>query len=127
MSERDIQRAILSALSQAFHPHGVFWTADTGVARSMDGKRVIKFGLVGQADVQGCIGGRWVGVEVKALRGRQRESQRRFQAAVEAAGGVYVIARSPTEAVAALRAAVPAEATLFLGPHHKTPHEAKGH
>ncbi|HMQ92497.1 MAG TPA: hypothetical protein PKA33_15990 [Amaricoccus sp.] len=99
MSERDIQRRILLALAQTFHPRGIFWTADTGTARSMDGARVISFGLPGQSDIQGCLDGRWIGIEVKTAKGKQRKSQVAFQRAIEAAGGVYLIARSPEAAV----------------------------
>lgn len=106
MSERDIQRQILLALSQEFHPAGIFWTADTGVARSMDGDRTIRFGLPGQSDIQGCLNGKWIGVEVKTATGKQRKNQAAFQRAIEAAGGFYCVARSPAEAVAAVRAAV---------------------
>ena len=86
--ERDIQRAVLLALSKAFHPNGVFWTADTGVAKSMDGKRTIHFGLPGQPGIQGCLDGRWIGIEVKTQTGRQRPAQVAFQAAIQKAGGL---------------------------------------
>lgn len=99
MSERDIQRQILVALSQEFHPAGIFWTADTGVAKSMDGTRTIRFGVPGQPDLQGVLHGRWIGVEVKTPTGRQRKNQMAFQAAVERAGGIYIIATSPEMAV----------------------------
>lgn len=106
MAERDIQRRILLALSQAFHPAGVFWTADTGVAKSMDGDRTIRFGLPGQSDIQGCLYSRWIGVEVKTATGKQRKNQAAFQRAIEAAGGLYLIARSPIEAVEGIVAAM---------------------
>jgi hypothetical protein len=99
MSERDIQRRILLALAARWHPRGIFWVADTGVARSMDGDRVIRFGLPGQSDIQGVLDGRWVGVEVKTARGKQRQNQVAFQRAIEAAGGVYILARSEAEAI----------------------------
>ena len=105
MSERDTQNAVIAALSAAFHPEGIFWKNDTGTGKSMDGQRVIKFGCVGSPDILGALDGRAVGVEVKTRRGRQRESQLRFQAAFERAGGLYVVARSTAEALAAIKAA----------------------
>jgi hypothetical protein len=41
-------------------------------------------------------------IEVKALRGKQRDAQVTMQRVVQAFGGVYVVARSLEEADAAL-------------------------
>ena len=41
-------------------------------------------------------------MEVKASKGRQRESQVKFQAMVEAMGGRYVVVRSVAEALSAI-------------------------
>ena len=49
----------------------------------------------GVADIIGVLpGGRFLAVECKSVRGRQTEPQRAFQEAVEASGGLYVLARS---------------------------------
>lgn len=69
----------------------------------MDGKRTIRFGCPGSPDILGCLDGRWIGLEVKTATGRQRETQIAFQAAIERAGGLYAVVRSPEDAVAALR------------------------
>ncbi len=100
MSERQIQRRILLDLSD----RGLFvWRNETGAARSMDGKRVIRFGLPGSPDILGLApGGRALGVEVKTATGKQRPDQAAFQKAFEAAGGLYILARSPEEAIAAI-------------------------
>ena len=100
MSERQIQRRILLALSG----RGLFvWRNETGAARSMDGKRVIRFGLQGSPDILGLApGGRALGVEVKTDDGHQSQQQKAFQAAFEAAGGLYILARSPEEAIEAV-------------------------
>ena len=47
-------------------------------------------------------GGFWVGIETKSATGTQSDSQRRFQARVEALGGLYILARSAGDARAAL-------------------------
>lgn len=52
---------------------------------------------VGSADISATIKGRSVKIEVKIGRDRQSEAQRQYQAAVEAAGGVYYIARNFTD------------------------------
>jgi hypothetical protein len=51
-------------------------------------------GTNGTADLSATIAGRSVKVEVKIGRDRQSEAQRRYQMAVEQAGGIYVIART---------------------------------
>lgn len=48
---------------------------------------------VGTADISATIGGRSVKIEVKAGQDRQSEAQRLYQQSVEAAGGIYYIAR----------------------------------
>ena len=55
--------------------------------------RPIHVGRAGVGDQIGTINGRAVACEVKVGRDRQREDQEKFQAAWEAAGGVYVIAK----------------------------------
>ena len=106
MKERTIQKHALVALSKSFSKRGMFWQNDTGTARSMDGKRVIRFGLVGSSDIIGCVDGFMICIEMKTKTGRQREDQKRFQAAIERAGGIYFIARSAEEAVEKLEAAL---------------------
>lgn len=65
--------------------------------------RRIRFGLPGSADLLGVVQRRAVAVETKTETGRQAEQQRLFGAAWERCGGIYVLARSATEAIARLR------------------------
>lgn len=48
----------------------------------------------GSADISATIRGRSVKIEVKIGSDRQSEAQRKYQEAIERAGGTYVIARS---------------------------------
>lgn len=64
----------------------------------------ITFGLPGSGDILGASAGRPLSVEVKDATGRQSDIQKRFEAAWVRAGGIYLLVRSPEEAVAALRA-----------------------
>jgi len=93
-SEANIKAEILLWLSE--QSNIIAWNNPTGLAKSMDGKYHIRFGLVGSPDILGVIGppGRFLGIETKTLRGKQRESQKRFQKAFEAQGGLYMVARS---------------------------------
>lgn len=88
------------------------WRNNTGALRDATGQ-LIRFGLKGSADILGIVGpaGRFLAIEVKAPRGRLSEHQQNFRAMVESLGGLYVVARSPGEAldaIAAARESVPA-------------------
>ena len=50
--------------------------------------------------------GRYIGLEVKALKTKQNDNQKEFQAAVNAAGGIYFLVRSLEEAVEAIEDAI---------------------
>lgn len=102
MKERSIQKKILLALSTQFQGRGIFWTNDTGTAKSMDGKRVIRFGLPGSPDIIGCLDGMFIGIEVKTATGSQQKNQKAFEKAIKSVGGFYAVARSPAEAVSVL-------------------------
>lgn len=58
---------------------GVTWTKGTTTA--------------GSADISATIRGRSVKIEVKVGKDRQSDAQRKYQADIERAGGVYFIAR----------------------------------
>ena len=61
--------------------------------------RRVRFGTLGQADIDGVHKGIAIQVESKTQTGRQSDEQVKFQRAWERAGGVYVVARSAEEAV----------------------------
>lgn len=66
--------------------------------------RPIAFGLPGSGDGMGASAGIPLAVETKTAKGRQAEIQRNFQRRWEQCGGLYILARSPEQAVAELRA-----------------------
>lgn len=100
-AETDIHNRILVALSKEFHPRGIFWRQNAGRVRSDRGAWV-SLGPPGISDIVGVIDGRSVFVEVKTANGKQRKAQKNFQAAAERAGGIYIIARSPEDAISQL-------------------------
>lgn len=104
-TETAIHQAILLALSQRFHPIGVFYRQNAGRVRNDRGAWVY-LGPTGISDIVGLLLGRAIYIEVKTATGRQRPEQKAFQAAVERAGGIYILARSPGEAVDAVLSAV---------------------
>lgn len=50
----------------------------------------------GTADILGCFRGRYIAIEVKIGADRQSDDQKREQADVERAGGVYIVAKTFT-------------------------------
>jgi hypothetical protein len=65
--------------------------------------RPLVYGLCpGSADLIGCYRGRFLAIETKTVRGRQEPEQAKFQIAVEANGGIYLMPRSVEEAVSAV-------------------------
>ena len=104
-AETDIHNRILAALSAEFHPRGIFWRQNAGRVRSDRGAWV-SLGPPGISDIVGVLDGRAVFVEVKTNTGKQRDAQRKWQAAVERAEAIYIIARSPEEALDAIAAHV---------------------
>lgn len=69
------------------------WQNDCGTARSFDGKRVIKYGLTGSSDIIGISNSRFIAVEIKIGKDKQREAQKNFQKMIESCGGIYVIVK----------------------------------
>ena len=98
MTEGDLQRRIMLALSE--RGCRVFRN-NTGRLQDATG-RWVRFGLcVGSSDIIGWTkDGRFLAVEVKAPHGKMTTAQHYFLAAVRAAGGVAIEARSVEDAVA---------------------------
>lgn len=91
MTERQVQNAILRTFGTRSDLR--LWRANVGVARI--GRRVVRFGVPGQADLTGILpGGRRLEIEVKSDSGAQTPEQRAYQRLIERFDGVYVLARS---------------------------------
>lgn len=88
--------------NQVKSPTGSFVKVEPGMVILREA-RPVKFGLPGSADVLGAMQGCPVAVEFKTLTGRQSDQQGMFGAAWRKAGGIYVLARSPDEAVTKVR------------------------
>ena len=82
---------------------GVFWRQNCGRFRTMDGRRVVNATSIdGLGDIMGAFRGRPVAIETKTKTGPFRKSQKTFREAFEKAGGIYIVARSPADAMTAL-------------------------
>lgn len=91
-SEHQIQNEILAEFGARKDMR--IWRQNTGAALTKNG--MVRFGVPGQADITGLLipSGRRIEIEVKDAKGRQRESQIKFQAMIEKSGGIYILARS---------------------------------
>ena len=98
MTEADIQRSIMLALSQA---GCLIWRNNAGILKNPAGIP-IKFGVgnPGGSDLIGIApGGRFIAIEVKTTKGRATPEQIRFIEAVKNHGGIAGIARSVEDAL----------------------------
>lgn len=87
-----LQAQVLVRLSAA----GYFaWPHPSGTYTIPGTSRRIVVGRKGQADIIACRppDGHLVGIEIKTGTGRQSADQRRWQRALEAAGGTYLVVR----------------------------------
>lgn len=89
MTHGDLVRDILIDVS----PLGLAWGNNTGVLRDAT-NRPVRYGLSGSSDIIAIIKGRFVGIEAKVGKDRQRGNQANFATAVRKAGGIYILARS---------------------------------
>lgn len=95
MRESDIQRAILLHLGAL--PGVYVARTSAAVAYLPDGRgghRLHRPLPAGWPDITACVGGRLVGIEVKTAAGRMSPGQERMRAAWEAAGALWIVARS---------------------------------
>jgi hypothetical protein len=73
------------------------WPQNTGTA--FRNKRIIKYGLIGSADISGIIfPGFRLEIEVKTGNAVQSPQQKNFQKMIEDLGGIYILAHSVSEA-----------------------------
>lgn len=89
MKEAEIQKQILDylALKRIFH-----YRQNSGAFMRDD--HFYRMGATGAPDIVCVIAGQYVGIEVKAPKGKQSDHQKEFQKKLEAAGGKYVLAYS---------------------------------
>jgi hypothetical protein len=92
-----------------------------------DDGRIIMGAKAGTADKHVCLpNGVFTAIETKSAIGKQSEAQQKYQARVEALGGIYILARSSADVRAALVARF-GEATVALWESPAAPsHAARG-
>ena len=88
----------LSLIALSKNDLATAWQNDTGVARSMTGDRVIKFGFKGSSDIIGITRtGKFLAVEIKTGKDDLRPEQRVFKKVIEENGGRYFLIRNEDE------------------------------
>ncbi len=97
-SETATMRDILVSVSAL--PGAMVWRHNSGSLPTKTGR--VSFGVIGSPDIIGAYRGRAIGIEVKSASGMLRKSQERFRVAFERAGGIYIVARSTSDALTAL-------------------------
>ena len=76
------------------------------VSEYKDKKRFFTFGTAGSPNIICVIKGRYIGLDVKALKTKRNDNQKEFQAAINAAGVIYFLVRSLDEAVEVIEDAI---------------------
>ena len=103
--EQDILPLVLVAVTAL--PDTMAWRSNSGLLRAPKSERRVRANVPGCGDAIGVRKRLAFAIETKRLTGTQRKTQENFQRRWEAAGGLYIIARSPEEAVMQLTAAIP--------------------
>lgn len=101
MSETQITKSIIDYLKLS--NKGKFWRQNTGAMAidTANGKRFVRFGTPGAADITGIKDGIRYEIEIKTKTGKQSPSQREFQKMIESNGGKYILARSIDDIIGA--------------------------
>lgn len=92
-TEKETQKACLDYLEalRLFHYRN---NSGAMALESKGMRRFVRFGAAGSPDIIVVIKGRYIGFEIKDVKGKQSESQVAFQEQLERAGGAYHVIRS---------------------------------
>lgn len=90
MTHHDLVNRLLLAVADMGFP----WSNPTGALKVDD--RFVRYGLVGSSDILFVLRptGRLIGIEAKVGNDQWRVPQQKFARALDAAGGLYILARS---------------------------------
>ena len=93
--EKDIQAAIMQwlTLKKIF-----FYRNNVGAFQNAQGN-FYRFGHAGAPDIICVSNSRYIGIEVKAPKGKLSPAQEHFRDNLEKAGGVYIIARQVEDVI----------------------------
>ena len=104
MSETsEVTSPLLAALCKTY-PGSLFYRRNVGAMKK--GNSFVRFGLVGQADIAGILNGLAIEIETKIGKNGQSKEQKLWQAAVERAGGIYILAYSVKDGLEAIHSQI---------------------
>ena len=86
-----------AACAELLRARGIFHYRQNSGAMKTERGNFYRFGTPGAPDIVAVIQGRYVGLEIKDVAGRQSETQKLFQKQLEAAGGIYLLIRQVEE------------------------------
>lgn len=93
-TEKTTQAAILQYLGI----RGIFhYRQNTGAVKTAHG--FMRFGFPGAPDIVAIFRGRYIGIEVKDVKGYLNANQKEFRSKLETAGGMYMVARDVDDVV----------------------------
>jgi len=100
--KKDRESTVLHDCLKLLHKQGVYaWRNNSGTLWSNG--QPVSFGYPGSADIIGLLSnGCFLAVECKSATGRQSAKQKKFQARIEANGGLYILVRTVEELEVAL-------------------------
>lgn len=96
----ETEKTISNALVSYLDARRMFYQRNNSGALLDRNGRPVKFGSPGSPDFLLCIKGRFVGIEVKGPKGKQRPDQIEYEKRCFASGGIYYVARSIDQAIA---------------------------
>ncbi len=101
-TESQIRSAIYKALQMAIRPNkGFIFQIEVGGRGQRTNRNSV--GQTGASDLFMIYRGMSVALEVKTPEGKQKKSQKEFEANIDAAGGYYFLVRSIDDALAVLK------------------------
>ena len=93
------EKSTQAAVMQYLDIRGIFhYRNNSGAMRAAHGG-YIRFGAKGSPDIVAVLKGQYIGLEIKDIKGKQSDSQKEFQTALENAGGVYMLVRDVDEVI----------------------------
>lgn len=98
VKEKPRQEAILDYLARR---PGKYWRNNVGLAvfEGKKGKRFVRFGVNGQADITGIRDGRRIEIETKTDDNELSLDQEMFRYMILSEGGLYFVARSVDDVI----------------------------
>ncbi len=123
--KKPTESALVSCCLQVLALRRVFHWRSNNIPAPLPGGKFRRFvGMKGVADILAVLPpiGRLAGIECKMPAGRQSPDQKAFQAALEAAGGVYLLIRDVRDLESELsRLAAPPLPEVAIDPPHRWP------